>query len=220
LSEQTVRQWREHGTDIFEGIAAATGTNVTVGALQDHPAQNIPAARIDVHFLSVLGLPPALGRNFSAEEDRPSGPPVVIISDDFWRKRLGRQADALGTTVSIDGVPRTVIGIMPKNFRHPYRAELWLPLGLGPAAPVNQGANHYLYGVARLRRGLTAAQAESAIRRMCAAINQAASDPNNALAAYMPPLRESFVMDLRPKILVIVAAALCALLIAAANFAG
>ncbi|HEX8281564.1 MAG TPA: FtsX-like permease family protein, partial [Chthoniobacterales bacterium] len=71
-----------------------------------------------------------------------------------------------------------------------------------------------------MKPGLTAAKAEEAVRRMCAAINQSAPDPTNARAGYLPPLRESFVMDLRPKILVIVGAALCALLIAAANFAG
>src|SRR2546423_14765614 len=108
---------------------------------------------------------------------------------------------------------------MPKTFRHPYRADLWVPLAIAPSAP-GQPINHYLYGVARLRPNLTIAQASDAIRRMCTAINQAAPDPNNAHAAYMPPLRDSFIMDLRPKILVIVAAALCALLIAAANFAG
>ena len=94
-----------------------------------------------------------------------------------------------------------------------------MPLAL-PANSPGQGTNHYLYGVGRLRKGLTIAQAEEAVRRMCAAINQAHPDPNNARAAYMPPLRDSFVMDLRPKILVIVIAALCVLLIAAANFAG
>ena len=108
---------------------------------------------------------------------------------------------------------------MPKTFRHPYRAEVWLPLAM-VVPPPGQATNHYLYGVARLRPGLTIAQASDAVRRMCAAINQSSPNPNNARAAYMPPLRESFVMDLRPKILVIVGAAVCALLIAAANFAG
>src|SRR5213078_553003 len=83
-----------------------------------------------------------------------------------------------------------------------------------------QPGNHYLYGVARLRPGLTLAQASARVRQMCAQINQAAPDKTNAVAVYMPPLRESFVMDLRPKILVIVGAAVCALMIAAANFAG
>jgi len=109
--------------------------------------------------------------------------------------------------------------VMPKAFRHPYRASLWLPLALEPDNPVTIN-NHYLYGVARLRSGVTPVKAEEAVKRMCATINRDDPNPANAHAAYIPPLRESFVMDLRPKILVIVGAAICALLIAAANFAG
>jgi putative ABC transport system permease protein len=219
LSDQTVRQWREHGRDIFEDIAAATGANVTVGALGDEPARNVPAARISDNFLSVVGLPPMRGRAFTPEEDRLGGAAVVIISHDFWTSAMGTRPDVLGQTLSIDGVPHTIVAVMPKTFRHPYRAEIWLPLAL-PATPTGPGVNHYLYGVGRLRPGLTLAQAEEAVRRMCAAINQASPNPNNPHAAYLPPLGESFVMDLRPKLLVIVTAALCALLIAAANFAG
>ena len=219
LSEQTVQQWREYGGNIFEDLAAATGANVTVGATAANAAQTVQAARVSANFLSVLGLPPALGRNFTPAEDKPGGPHVTIISYDFWRQYLGGRSDVLGLTLSLDGVPHTVIGVMPKTFRHPYRAEVWLPLAM-VVPPPGQATNHYLYGVARLRPGITIAQASDAVRRMCAAINQSSPNPNNARAAYMPPLRESFVMDLRPKILVIVGAALCALLIAAANFAG
>jgi len=219
LSIQTVRQWGEHGGEIFEGLAAATGINVTVGAVGGNPARSVQAAQVTSNFFSVLGLPPVLGRNFAAEEDRPGGPAVVIISDDFWRQYLGKQSDVLGVTLTLDGIPHTIIGVMPKAFRHPYRADLWMPLAIAPPTP-GQSLNHYLYGVARLRRGLTPGNASDAVRRMCAAINQVAPDPNNARSAYMPRLRESFVLDLRPKIMVIVVAALCALLIAAANFAG
>src|SRR5213075_3369519 len=127
--------------------------------------------------------------------------------------------DVLGSTIVIDGTLRTIIGVMPKAFRHPYRASLWLPLALEPDNPATIN-NHYLYGVARLRPGITPAKAEEAVKRMCATINRDDPNPANARAAYIPPLRESFVMDLRPKIFVIVGAAVCALLIAAANFAG
>jgi putative ABC transport system permease protein len=219
LSEQTVQQWREHGVEIFEGLAAATGINVTVGASRGNSARTVQASRISANFLSVLGLPPALGRNFTAEEDQAGGAPVAIISDDFWKQYLGGQPNVLGITLTLDGVPHTIVGVMPKTFRHPYRADLWVPLTMVVPAP-GQPINHYLYGVARLRPNVTVPQATEAVRRMCASINQAAPNPNNARAAYMPALRESFVMDLRPKILVIVGAAWCALLIAAANFAG
>ncbi len=219
LSAETVRQWREHSQEIFSGIGAATGTNVTVGASDGETAQNVAAARISANFFSVLGLPPAMGRGFTAEEDRVGGPAVVIISHDFWRQRLGSRTDVLGTVLLLDGVPSTIVGVMPKAFRHPYRSNIWVPLAL-PAAGDGPDTGHFLYGVGRLRPGLTPAKAEEAVRRMCVAINQANPDPGNARAAYLPPLRESFVLDLRPKILVIVAAAICALLIAAVNFAG
>ena len=219
LSEQTFRQWGEYGSDIFEGIAAATGTNVTVGAGTDNTARNVTAARVSANFFSVLGLPPALGRTFTADEDREGGPAVVIISDDFWRQNLGASSNVIGTNLTINERTYTIVGVTPKTFRHPYRANLWLPLAL-PARSTIQATNHYLYGVARLRKGVGVAQGEEAVKRMCAGIAQRHPDPNNAHAAYMPPLRESFVMDLRPKLLVIVGAALCALLIAAANFAG
>ncbi len=219
LSEQTLRQWREFGGDIFEGIAAATETNVVAGSTNRELARNIVATRISANFFSVLGLPPARGRAFTAEEDRAGGPAVVIVSDDFWRNHLGSRADVLGSTVTLDGVAHTVVGLMPKSFRHPYRADVWVPLALPTASP-GAGLNHYLYTPARLLPGITLAQAEEAVRRMCAAINQANPSPTNAHGVYMPQLRDSFVQDLRPKILLIVAAALCALLIAAANFAG
>ncbi|MDQ2659534.1 MAG: ABC transporter permease, partial [Verrucomicrobiota bacterium] len=219
LGDPTVERWREFGRDVFEDIGAATGGDMTVGLTNGAPAQTVSAARISANFFSVLGLPPARGRNFTIEEDRFGGPAVVIVSHDFWRDVLGSRADVLGSSLTLDGQPHTIVGVMPKAFRHPYRASVWVPLAIPPPV-VGVPAGHYLYGVGRLRPGVTIAQAEAALRRICAAINQTDPNPLNPRAAYLPPLRESFVMDLRPKILVIVGAALCALLIAAANFAG
>ncbi len=219
LSELTVERWRESGRDIFEGIGAATGVDMTVGLPDGSPAQTVSAARISANFFSVLGLPPALGRTFTADEDRPGGPAVTMISDDFWRNTLSARPDVLGSSLTLDGRPHTIVGVMPKAFRHPYRASVWVPLAAPPPV-VGATGGHFLYGVGRLRPGVTIAQAEAALRRICAAINQTDPNPMNPRAAYLPPLRESFVMDLRPKILVIVGAALCALVIAAANFAG
>jgi putative ABC transport system permease protein len=217
LAEKTVRQWREYGGDIFEGIGAATGASVTAASAGES-TQSFPAARITANFLNVLGLQPALGRNFTEAEDQPGGPRVVLVGYDFWQRNLGGRDDVLGQTIKLDDAPYTIVGVMPKTFRHPYRAEFWLPIALNFAA--NAQPNHYLYGVARLRPGLTIFQADAAVRRMCAAINQATPDPSNAPRAWLIPLRDSFIMDLRPKLLIIAGAALCALLVAAANFAG
>jgi putative ABC transport system permease protein len=219
LSDRTVARFREFGREIFEDVAGGTGGASVVGLTGGSPFQTVPAARVTSNFFDVLGLPPAQGRNFTAEEGLDENANVAIVSDDFWRSALNSRRDVLGSAIVIDGTPRTIIGVMPKAFRHPYRANLWLPLALQPDNPATIN-NHYLYGVARLRPGVTPAKAEDAVKRLCATINSDDRNPANARSAYMPPLRESFVMDLRPKILVIVGAAICALLIAAVNFAG
>ncbi len=127
LAEKTVRQWREHGRDIFEGLGVATGGAASV-ATAGESAQIFPAARISANFLDVLGLQPALGRNFTAEEDQPGGPRVVLVGHDFWQRSLGGREDVLGQSIKLDDASYTIIGVMPKTFRHPYRAELWLPM--------------------------------------------------------------------------------------------
>ena len=219
LSDRTVARFREFGGDIFEDVAGGTGGASVVSVNSGSPAQTVPVASVTYNFFDVLGLPPSQGRNFTREEGSDKAATVVIISDDFWRNTLNARRDVLGSTIVIDGAPRTIIGVMPKAFRHPYRSSLWLPLALEPDNPAMIN-NHYLYGLARLRPGVTPVKAEQAVKHMCATINRDDPNPANARAAYIPPLRESFVMDLRPKILVIVGAAVCALLIAAANFAG
>src|SRR5438045_3334518 len=219
LSDRTVARFEEFGRDIFEDVAGGTGGASVVSAKAGSPAQTVPAALVTYNFFDVLGVPPSQGRNFTTEEGSDKAANVVIISDDFWRNTLNSRRDVLGSTIEIDGTPRTIIGVMPKASRHPYRASLWLPLALEPDNPGTIN-NHYLYGLARLRPGVTPVKAEEAVKRMCARINRDDPNPANVRAAYIPPLRESFVMDLRPKILVVVGAAICTLLIAATNFAG
>ena len=219
LSDRTVARLREFGRDIFEDVAGGTGDASVISVNASSLAQTIPAARVTYNFFDVLGLAPSQGRNFTAQEGSDKAANIVIISDDFWRNTLNARRDVLGSRIMVDGTPRTIIGVMPKSFRHPYRANLWLPLALEPDTPAMIN-NHYLYGLARLRPGVTPVKAEQVVKRICAAINHDDPNPANVRAAYILPLRESFVMDLRPKILVIVGAATCALLIAAANFAG
>lgn len=219
LSDQTASRLKEFSGDIFEDVGAGTGGAAVIGFNDGSPVQTVPAASVTSNFFTVLGLPPAKGRNFNESEGRDKSSTVVIVSDDFWRGTMNSRADVLGSTVMIDGSPHTVVGVMPRAFRHPYRASIWLPLALDPnnTATIN---NHYLYGVGRLRPGVSINQAQEATRRIFTAINRDNPNPANAKAAHIIPLRESFIVDLRPKVLVIVGAAVCALLIAASNFAG
>ena len=219
LTDRTEARLREFGHELFQDVAGATGGVAVVGFNDASPAATVPAARVTSNFFAVLGLSPTRGRNFSESEGNDKNASVVIVSDDFWRQSMNSRGDVLGSTVIIDGTPRTIIGVMPRAFRHPYRASMWLPLALDPNN-VAATTNHYLYGVARLRPGVTLAQAQEGTKRVFAAINRDDPNPVNARAAYIVPLRESFVMDLRPKVMIIGGAAICALLIAASNFAG
>src|SRR5881296_3265676 len=177
LSDRTTARFREFGRDIFEDVAGGTGGASVVSSKAGSPAQTVPAARVTYNFFDVLGLPPSQGRNFTTEEGTDKAANVVIISDDFWRNTLNSRRDVLGTTIVIDGTSRTIIGVMPKAFRHPYRASLWLPLALEPDNPVTIN-NHYLYGLARLRPGVPPGKAEEALKRMSERTNR--DDPNPA----------------------------------------
>ena len=218
LSDLTLQQWREQGRDIFTGVAAATGTSLTLGNTTGEAPRYLPAARVTADFFTVLGLAPALGRNFTADEDKSNGPHAVLLSHDLWMRQFAGRADVLGQSILLDGTPYTIVGVMPARFRHPYRAEAWVPLAT--VYNPRYGRGHYLYSVARLRPGVTLAAADAAMRRVCAAVNAAAPDPGNPVRAYVRTLHEGFITDLRPKLLAIYGAALCALLVAAANFTG
>src|SRR3954447_5745026 len=115
LADKTVQQWREFGSDLFEGIGVATGASVTASS-PGESAQSFPAARISANFLAVLGLQPTRGRNFTEAEDQPGGPRIVIVAYDFWQRNLGGREDALGQTIRLDDAVYTIVGVMPKTF--------------------------------------------------------------------------------------------------------
>src|SRR6478672_6674918 len=163
LSDRTVARFKEFGRDIFEDVAGGTGGASVVSVNAGSPPQTVPAALVTYNFFDVLGLPPSQGRNFTTEEGSDKTANGAIISDDFWSNTLTSRRDVLGSTIVIDGTPRTGIGVMPKAFRHPYRASLWLPLALEPDNPATIN-NHYLYGVARLRPGITPVKAEESVK--------------------------------------------------------
>src|SRR5437870_8013760 len=102
--------------------AAGTGSVVVVGVNDGSPVKTVPAALVTSNFFSVLELNPAQGRNFREEEGLHGAAAIAIISDDFWRSTLNARPDVLGSTIVVDGTARTIIGVMPKAFRHPYRA--------------------------------------------------------------------------------------------------
>ncbi|MBA3848692.1 MAG: hypothetical protein C0502_01695 [Opitutus sp.] len=214
LSPLTWKHWRENNT-VFTDIGRATGANFVLRRAGAE-AQRVQGVRISHNFFSVLGVKPILGRDLRPEEDRPGGERVVLVSEPFWQRVLGARADALGETLTLDGQDYTVIGVLPENFRHPYRTEVWVPFA-APIGPTHEG--RFLYAPARLKPGVTHEQARAAMRELCAQMNSAHADANNPRAAWLVPIHEGFVQNVRAKLLAISAAAAFVLLIVGANFA-
>ncbi len=214
LSPLTWQRWRESNT-VFTDIGAATGATFTLTGQGD--AEYVPAAIVSHNFFDVLGVKPALGRDFLEEEDKPGAPRVVLLSHGFWQSSLGGDPKVLGREITLDGEKRTVVGVMPAHFRHPYRAQVWAPIAL--TIDPSQPAGRYLYAPARLKPGVTLAQANEAMRDLCAAIARDFPDPQNPKEARLVPLQDTFTQDSRPRMYAILAAAAFVLLIAGGNIA-
>jgi putative ABC transport system permease protein len=132
-----------------------------VNLLGAQNAEHLDCGNITQSLLPTLGVRPALGRNFFPEEDRPGGPPAVILSHEFWQRRFGGDASILGKSLALDDGDRTIVGVMPEGFRIPgefrINQELWLPFQL------EEGNQHFkvLWAVGRLRQGVSMATARA-----------------------------------------------------------
>ena len=208
--------WRRRASR-FEAMAAydpATLELAGAGA-----PERVEGTACSPELFAVLGTPPLLGRAFVAEDARPGGARVAVLSHRLWRQRFGADRAILGRSVILDGVARQVVGVMPSGFAFPERhADLWVPLRFGPDVDTQRGA-HYLRVVGRLKPGVSAAQADAQVRAIAGALAAQYPETNAGWSASVEPLRLSLVRDVRPGLLVLLAAVGLVALIACANVA-
>jgi putative ABC transport system permease protein len=151
-----VQDWRER-TRSFSTIAALWYHNFTVSDGGDTDRYSGAAASHEL--FSLLGVAPQLGRDFNADDDRYGGEPVVMLSDDMWRRRYNADPSIIGRAILVDAAPHTVIGIMPPRFKFPENQYLWLPLAEFVHPPTNRN-QRMLSVFARLQDGVSLAQAQ------------------------------------------------------------
>ncbi|MGH7555817.1 MAG: ABC transporter permease, partial [Longimicrobiales bacterium] len=164
VSPGTYSVYRDHG-GVFEssGMYQAATVNVTG---DDAPPDRVDAALATHDLFATLGVPASLGRSFDAAEDGPGGPKVVMLSHALWRERFGSDPGVIGKSLRVDGVSRTVVGVMPRDFIFPSpQTKLWLPLALDSAGMRSPG-NFSFNAIARLRPGSSAARADVQLRPM------------------------------------------------------
>ncbi len=188
----------------------------------DGEPERVSAYTVNANFFPLLGVQPLLGRGFLPEEDRPGGNKVVVLSYSLWQSRYGGDRNVLNREILLNGKKHTVVGVMPASFQFFAKdVRLWVPMALDEKDWANRGG-HYLTVVARLKPGVSVAQAQAdmnAIMRRIAA-DHPAETMEGKLGALVLPMRDEFVGDARSSLIVLLVAVAFVLLIACANVAG
>lgn len=213
------------GKDIFTSAAILDGGNFNYSGDGTTP-ERLVGAKVSWQWFDVFWARPYLGRVFRPEEDQPGAEHEVVLSYSTWRQRFGSDRGIIGRPLELNRETYRVIGVMTPDFAWPNQAELWVPLALPPGTYYDQRNryNEHLFGVARLRPGVTLAQADSYLHLRAG--QSIASEGENSYGKisgwgmFALPLVDYVAGDLREPLLVLLAAVGTVLLIACANIAG
>jgi predicted permease len=204
---------------VFSGWT--TGVNLVLrDAKGAETADYVQQQRVGAGFFDVLGVRPMLGRELSADEDRPQGPPAVVLSAALWRRALGADPSVIGRPLMLRGEPYTIVGVMPDGFRTGERADLWT--ALEPTTTGEGGGTNYAI---LIRVGDEAARARALAEVQQVGqelIRRRATQTNDTVRFSMSlmPLQSGLTADLRQPILILWAAVGLVLVAASVNLAG
>ena len=198
-SFQQMAAFREQGVDF-----AGPGT-----------PEHLKGKEISSGFFSTLGKGVSLGREFSPEEDRYGGTPVVIISNRLWRNRFDGSPEALGKSLTLGGADYAIVGVTALGFRLEDDADVYTPLGQGDPLILNDRAAHdRIYALARLAPGVPLAQAQAEISTIQNGLDHLYPDANRDLGIFIEPLKQFVVGDAGKMLLLLLGAVGLVLLIA------
>jgi len=221
-------------SQLLARIAAYSGGDMTLTGAGS--AEGVVAGAVTADFFPLLGVVPTLGRNFTQEEDAPNGPKAVILGHGLWQSRFGGDPNLLGRTITLNEQRYTVVGILPASFQYPEAFQLWIPLALSETSAALAGYGEgmvLLKAIARLRPGMTLAQAQTELQTIAQRMQ---SDGTSATAGggrgeggegggrgnsilTLVSLHEQVVGEVKGALLVLLGAVALVLLIACANVA-
>jgi len=208
--------WSAQNT-VFENMAAYSNRSFNVTGTGE-PVR-IEGELVSAAFFPTLRVNAALGRVFIPEEDRPGSSHVAVMSDGLWRSRFGADPRVLGKKIFLDDQAYEIVGVLPPGFHFPDPDDqLWAPLGLTPEERISR-RSHFLDVFARLKPGVTLAQAQTQMNLVARHLAELYPDSNAGVAAEIVPLREDIAGAVRPALLVLVGAVALVLLIVCANIA-
>ena len=201
----------------FEAMAAYSGGVETLTG-RGEPVR-LSGVRSAGSVLEVLGVQAQAGRIFSAADDAPGTPPIVVISDRLWSTLFQRRADAVGQVLTLAGAPHVIVGVMPAGFSFPDSSiDFWAPAHLSAGLRASR-TQYFLEILARLRHGVTEATATAQLDSVMARLRKDFPRENGDLAFDIQTLQDSTVGSVSRQLWVLMAAVGCVLLIACANLA-
>jgi len=220
--------WRRDAAS-FSSMAGFAPRDVALGDRGEHAGiEEVSGARVTAGLFDTLGIAPARGRTFTAEDDRPGAPPTVLLSHDLWTRRFGADPGLVGGTIQVDGEARQVIGVLPPGFVFPpgmslegtppaESAELWVPFATDMTA-IGRGA-HFMTAIGRLAPGVSREVAEAELAGIAQALAEQYPDDNDGWSIALTPLTDEMLGRIEPALWLLLGAVALVLLIACVNVA-
>ncbi|HEX9918084.1 MAG TPA: ADOP family duplicated permease, partial [Pyrinomonadaceae bacterium] len=210
--------WRAQ-QQTMEEIAAFRSANYVLTGVGE--PERLDGRQISASFFNVLGVTPTLGRNFSPDEDKPGANPVVLIGHGFWQRRLGGDPAVINKTLQLSNETFTVIGVLPQTFEWQSPVDVFVPIGLRSDQPnmTARGNHPGIYVLGLLKPNVSVEQARAEIKAIAERLAQQYPDSNAGQSAVLDSLQARAVEDIRPALLILLAAVGFVLLIACANVA-
>jgi len=217
VSYPNFADWRDDRT-LFEA-ASAVRPNESFNFAGAGEAERLQGRLVSQGFLTLLGVRPILGRDFLAEDDRLGATPAVILSYGFWNRRFGNDQNIIGKQITLNNQSFSIVGVTPADFEFGMAADVTVPIGLSAERFKARGADPGISVVARLQPHLLQQQTESELNVIYARLEQQYPNSNTGRRAFLMPLHENFVGDVRQPLLILLSSVGLVLLIACANVA-
>ena len=215
VAPATFLDWRQQNT-VFEHIATYQGASSTFSGPEG--PERLQGAQVSWDTFQLLRASPVIGTTFTADQDQPGKNNVIVISYGMWQQRFGGDTSVVGRSITLNGTPVTIVGVMPAGFYFPNRtAEFWRPVALNPANASRGG--HFLGVVARLKPGVTLDRAGTEMKAISERLAVQYPEASAGESARVVQLQEQIVGAIRPALLTLFAAVGVVVLIACANVA-
>jgi putative ABC transport system permease protein len=222
ISPANYLDWRDQNT-VFDSMAALFDYRANLTGVDD--PEELPTQVVSANFFDLLGVSATLGRTFTPEEGEAGHDQVVVLSQGLWKRRFGGDPAIIGKTIKLSGQDFTVVGIAPPDLQLLIKqgsltgkqAELWMPATFSPNSRVRRG--RYMTAIARLKPGVTLAQAQAEMDGIAGHLEEQYVDFNTGWGVNLVPLQNQLVGAIRPALLVLLGAVAFVLLIACANVA-